>query len=215
MARVLATRRPEDGLTTPRSAVARRSARVVRIRGQAFRSLFGAIGSLLTPEQVAEVMTRLEPEVRALLPGAVNGTQWYSLAWYKQVQRAACDVGGSADFARRLGREARRLDARGVYRFILRFVSPESLIRNSASVMALYLEGPTLRTGEVRRAPTSCSLEFEVTDADGFDDCLWEELLGSMEQLFRAAGSAGAAARVLEHDPGWLRGEISWPTGSA
>lgn len=216
MGRAVAITTPAAGqVLTPRSAVARRSAREVRIRGQAFRSLFAAISSLLSPEQVTQVVARLEPEVQALWPGAVQATGWYSLAWYKQLQQAACAVSGQADFAHRLGREARRLDARGVYRFILRFASPEALIRNASSVLALYLEGPVVRTGPVVRGVSSCSIGFELDCADGFDAGLWDELLGSLEQIFELAGATGVAARALDHEPGWLRGEVVWLLPSA
>ncbi|MFO0552950.1 MAG: hypothetical protein U0271_31470 [Polyangiaceae bacterium] len=160
---------------------------VARFRGQAFRSLLAALGSVLGPSSVAAVLAELRDRQ---LPGFdaenLRSTDWYSVSAYAEVHRAAQSLSGrGTDLARELGAEAMRVDARGVYQFLLRFVSPTSLMRNAERVAALYIDGPRIQVEQQHAGDAT----IQITDALGFDASVWQDFVGSISSLLTLSGA--------------------------
>jgi hypothetical protein len=106
-----------------------------------------------------------------------------------------------------------RMDARGIYRFVLRFASPESMIRHAQFVLGLYLDGPTLTVSTaLARRPGDEQIAFRFDNAFGFHDDVWQGMLGSAEALCELSGGLDPEARCIEtdSDAGWMAGEVCW-----
>jgi hypothetical protein len=176
-----------------------------RVRGQAFRSLLQALGSLSV--DVEAVIARLPSELGPLVNGDVKGTGWYPIASYAALHQAALDVTGkSVAFSRALGEQATRLDARGVFQFVLRFVSPESLVRHADRVLGLYIDGPVIDV--VLLAPNRGRVH--ISSAAGYTQSIWEDHYGSMEALVMLSGGREAKAVEIERGDDWGVVELTW-----
>lgn len=181
------------------------------MRGQTFRSLLGGVSSLCTAAQIAEVHARLPAELRTALDRDLASTAWYSLDWYRAIHRVVREVTGAGpELAKRLGREARQLDARGNYHFVLRYSSPEAIIRSVDKIAALYTEGVTFKFDPVEEEKGVRRAAFNYS-ANGFDENLWSEVLGSMELLMESTGATEVHAICVDGGKeDWLRGSVSW-----
>lgn len=159
-------------------------------------------------------MARLHEDIRWTLQRDLSGTGWYPIQFYAAIHDAVRAVtGGGLTLCRRLGREARKHDARGVYHFVLRFGSPEAAARHADKILALYTDGPMVQVGSVERGDGIASVCFEYTNASGYDENLWQDVLGSMEVIFEMTGASGV--HILCHEGGtkdWMRGEVRWST---
>jgi len=188
------------------------ASRPARFRGQAFRSLLGAIGATCDSAALDEVLALLPTEAGSLLRRSeIVGTAWYPVEWLAALHAAAQAVTGRGpELARELGRDAMRMDARGIYQFVLRFVSPESLIRHAQLLVGLYVEGPRLTVGRV--VPGEGHVTFRFDNALGYDSNVWLGVLGSCEALIELAGAYAPRARCVDGggDAGWLAGDIRW-----
>jgi hypothetical protein len=176
-----------------------------RVRGQAFRSLLQALGSLSV--DVEAVVARLPSELGPLVNGDVRGTGWYPIASYAALHQAALEVTGkSVAFSRALGEQATRLDARGVFQFVLRFVSPESLVRHADRVLGLYIDGPVIDV--VLLGPNRGRVH--ISGAAGYSPSIWEDHYGSMEALVALSGGRDARAVEIERGDDWGVVELTW-----
>jgi hypothetical protein len=176
-----------------------------RVRGQSFRGLLQALGSLSV--DVEAVVARLPSELGPLVNGDVKGTGWYPIASYAALHQAALEVTGkSVAFSRALGEQATRLDARGVFQFVLRFVSPESLIRHADRVLGLYIDGPVIDV--VLLGPNRGRVH--ISSAAGYTPSIWEDHYGSMEALVTLSGGRDAKALEIERGDDWAVVELTW-----
>ncbi|MBL8743395.1 MAG: hypothetical protein JNK04_19935 [Myxococcales bacterium] len=176
-----------------------------RIRGQAFRSLLQALGSLSV--DVEAVVARLPPEVATLVNGDMKGTGWYPIASYAALHQAALDVSGKpVSFSRVVGQQATRLDARGVFQFVLRFVSPESLVRHADRVLGLYVEGSAIDV--VLLGPNRGRVH--ISGAYGYTPSIWEDHWGTMEALVSLSGGVSPRAVEIERGDDWGVVEMTW-----
>ncbi len=176
-----------------------------RIRGQAFRSLLQGLGSLSV--DVEAVAARLPAELAVLVNGDVKGTGWYPIASYASLHQAALEESGlPLSFSRALGKQATQIDARGVFQFVLRFVSPESLVRHADRVLGLYVEGPAIDVvllGSNRG-------RVHVSGAIGYTPSIWEDSYGTMEALVTLSGGRDARAVEIERGDDWGVVELTW-----
>ncbi len=176
-----------------------------RVRGQTFRTLLAAVGSLGV--SVERVVEELPADLARLLRQDLLTAAWYPLtsfvALHEAVQRVA---GPSPQLARELGRVAARLDARGAFQFVLRFTSPELLVRHSGRVLGLYIEGTEL---SIKMMGPGLA-RFRFTRAHGYTEWVWQGHYGTMEELVLLAGGEGPRVVELDRGDDFALGELSW-----
>lgn len=176
-----------------------------RVRGQAFRSLLQALGSLSV--DVEAVAARLPSELAVLVNGDVKGTGWYPIASYAALHQAVLDVADKpVAFSRALGERATRIDARGVFQFVLRFVSPESLVRHADRVLGLYIDGPAIDVVLIG----SNRGRVHLSGAVGYTPSIWEDHWGTMEALVSLSGGRNPKAVEIERGDDWGVVELTW-----
>jgi len=180
-----------------------------RVRGQAFRSLLAALSSVSV--DVEAVVQRLPADVATLLNGDVRGTGWYPVASYGLLHQAALDVTGKpTSFSREIGQQAKRLDGRGVFQFVLRFVSPESLIRHADRVLGLYVDGPMIDVSLIADAAGKRRARVHITNAAGYTEPIWQDHYGSMEAMVALSGGRNPEAVEIDRGDEWSICELSW-----
>lgn len=166
---------------------ARRIAVECKVKGQSFRAFLAALEALKGPKVVAATTAGLPQEPReAIESNAIVMSGWYPMSWYAALHGAAkraCP--GAAGLARQLGQEQMRAEMRGIYKFVLGFFKPSTIMRYSDRVFALYCQGGKLIVPDA--GPTFARLIYE--GCHGSDANVWEDVIGSSEALLEAAGA--------------------------
>lgn len=167
-----------------------------QLKGQAFKGFAGAVESLFGEPGRARWTEALPDELRATWThgGLVTGG-WYPMAWYRSFHAAAQEAfRGERELARRISHEATRRDLEGVYRFVLRFVSPHTLLGQASRIFALYNRGGRVlvRDNEAARAT------LEYRDCHGCDANVWEDLVGGNIAALETTRVRVTKATVLE-----------------
>jgi hypothetical protein len=176
-------KRPSNGRANTPIAVQR----VCRVRGQGVRSLLQAISARWDAETVSEILARTPETVRSnVLHADVAASGWYPVTWYGELYRACREVTGApVEVAAELRAEALRIDARGLFRFLLRFASPRSLVENYERICGLYLDGPRIEVDFVR----SNAIEVRWSNLHGYDEtCVYDHVGGAVEALTLCKG---------------------------
>lgn len=158
-----------------------------KVKGQSFRAFLTALEALKGREAVAVMTAALPEEIRrAVEHNAIVTSGWYPMTWYAAFHAAAkraCP--GAVGLARQLGHEQTRAEMQGIYKFVLGFFRPATIMRHASRVFALYCQGGKLNV--VEAGPTFARFVYE--DCYGSDANVWEDVLGSMEALLEAAGA--------------------------
>jgi hypothetical protein len=184
---------PED--TRDRAPeTARKIAIECKVKGQSFRAFFAALETLKGREVVAATTALLPREIRdAVEHNAIVTSGWYPMSWYAALHAAAkraCP--GTAGLARQLGREQMRAEMQGIYKFVLSFFRPSTIMRHSSRIFALYCQGGKLDVPDA--GPTFA--RFVYDGCHGSDANVWDDVLGSMEALLEASGARAVRSFV-------------------
>lgn len=200
-------------LSVPMSArrsVAARGAQETRIRGVAARSMLHALTSTFGEETTERIIAATTGEAASLWQSRdIASSAWYPISFIREIHRAtAACTGEGAAAVRGLRRTAVRLDARGIFKFLLRFASPALLAPAAGTVLELYLDGPTLEAKLI--APDTIHFRFENTV--GYDELMWADHLGGIEAVVEASGGRNPRSVSLETAADYrvLVGEVRW-----
>ncbi len=162
----------------------------VRIKGQGFIGFLATLRRVHGDGAHARVLAGLRPElVAALRNGEIVPMGWYPIDWYASLHESARAVCG-AQVSRDVGREAARSDLNTIYRFILKLLSPEALLKQSGKVFGLFCDGGKCTVELARKG----SARIVYSDCAGAPRGMWDLLLGSTElmiELLRRQGREG------------------------
>jgi hypothetical protein len=166
-----------------------------RIRGQGLRSLLHALAGRFDADTVAAIFQETNTDVRpTLLSSNIAVSGWYPISWYAEIYRACRIVTGAGpEIARELRAEALRRDAKGLFRFLLRFATPAALVRHSERVCALYLEGPVVKSA--MSGPQELQMEF--SGLRGYDESCVHDHIGGASAALELSGGVNIALRSL------------------
>lgn len=181
-----------------------------RVRGQGLRSLVHAIAARWDQETTQRIFAATSPLVRpTIATGNIAGTAWFPVGHYVDVFRAVHEVTGEGvEVAASLRADAFKRDARGIFRFLLRFSSPPALIRQAERVVGLYLDGPTFRQQPLGQN----ALEFEFANLVGYDEFVVHDHVGGAMAAFELAGGRAVTLESLDVEPNVtsFRVVLSW-----
>jgi len=163
-----------------------------RIKGQAFLGFLDTLERVRGVETRRQVTAGLPEDVRAALRnGEIVAMGWYSIEWYGSVHAAARAVCGPS-VSREIGREAARSDFNTIYRFILKFLSPATLLKKSSNIFALFCD-----EGKVTAATKPGSARIHYSDCSGACRGMWETVLGSTELMIELCGGRGVSGKAV------------------
>jgi hypothetical protein len=167
-----------------------------RAKGINFRSFLTVLARVRGEGALERTKALLPEDIRSALDlGAVVASGWYPIAWYRTLHAAmntACRE-PSTELSRTIGREASVEEFSGVYRFLLKVITPETLVSQAPRVFRMYFVG-----GEVRLTESTVGhgvLEFQHWK--GFDRCVWADITGGVEGVLVARGASNVRSRVL------------------
>ena len=182
-----------------------------RAKGVTYRTFFKILRKL-RGDRVADATLDLAPAefTRSFRSGLIFSGNWYPLAWYTGLHRAAQKATGEGpDLARTMGFEATRDDLSGIYRIFLLVVSPEFVISKAPLLFNTYYDTGTMEVTEAARGRARA----RWADCLGFDRNLWLDIQGSCQAGLEAAGAHDVVIRLLSGgNDGDLRMELeaSW-----
>lgn len=166
-----------------------------RIKGQAFRGLLSALEVLRGAESVRAVLADMPGEAgEALRSGKVIASGWYPSPWYAELHAAihrTLRVG--PEFSRTLSMAATKADINSVYRFVMRLLSPTTLLAQMPRVWSLYVQGPDIEMTDRREN----AVRFKVVGMHGYNRGCWEDLVGGAMALLEVIGARDVRARVV------------------
>jgi hypothetical protein len=184
----------------------------VRIKGQSFIGFLATLNMIHGPEAHRQVMLRLPKELaQALSSGGVTAMGWYPIAWHSGLHAAAREVCGIG-VSRQIGREAARRDLNTIYRFILRFMSPETLLAQSSKVFALFCDGGKCTVTLAKKG----SARILYSDCPGASRGMWEQVIAGTEVMIEACGGRLVSSKALsggDDGDASLLGLFTWTEG--
>jgi hypothetical protein len=167
-----------------------------RVRGVAFETFCDVVRSTKGDTLLARVLEHPAAAEFAdtLRRGLVVKSAWYPIAWYRDLHRAGREVTVDASLARAIGRISTREDLTGGFlKFVVRMLSPQTLVKMSSSVFNRYYETGRMQVVEARDGYARA----RWTSCHGFDHAIWDDVLGGCEGGLEAAGATNIRARLL------------------
>jgi hypothetical protein len=166
-----------------------------RVKGVAFRSVYASLGVLRGEQAQQAVLTAASEELKnGFTYGAIVASGWYPIALYKElfaVIRSTTREG--KDLVHEIGRQCTRNDMSGVYSFLAKLISPQTLFSLSQRVFSNYYSLGNVEVVESRSG--YCQAHWR--NCRGFDENMWTEISGSCVQLLEIGGARHVRLRVL------------------
>jgi hypothetical protein len=167
----------------------------VLVKGLSFRNALQGLAALRGPAAVDAALARLPDELREkLTTGALISAGWYPVSEYRPLIHAVVgEMGGGPSAARALSKHNTRRDLSGIYRLLVFFLSPESIMRKAPLLYGRYRRGGRMIIAKA--TPGYCESVFE--GCHGFDEVCWAELIGGSEAALEAAGARDVSITIL------------------
>jgi hypothetical protein len=171
-----------------------------RVKGVAFRSVFGSIAKLRGKDVQQAALAKFGPGLRdGFTYGAIVQGGWYPISWYKELFQCIRSVTGEGkELAFEIGRQCTRDDMSGVYSVLVKLISPQTLFNLAQRLFSNYYSQGTVQVIESRKGYTQARWH----DCLEFDENMWTEILGSSRQLLELAGAENVRIRATSggHD---------------
>jgi hypothetical protein len=182
-----------------------------KVKGIVFRTTSMTFAKLTSPAAFDRAIALTSEPLRAALKGHLFlSSAWYPLDWYRQWLQAMRQTHRSGpEFIKTVVREGVLHDLGGVYRIFLLVMSPEGVIPRASRLFSTYYDTGTISV-EVSRPGTS---RVRCTGCTGFDELLWQSVIGGAEAALIAAGAKHVRFRILEggkDGDDFCYGEAQW-----
>lgn len=127
--------------------------------------------------------------------GQLIPSGWYPIGWYKAMWAGVlAGTSGGPELVKQVGYECMRLDTGGVYRLVMRLLSPETVFAASSRFYSSYYDTGSLTI--VARGPGFARAAWK--GCIGFNRTMWSEVIASGEALVELAGGKQPRHRVIE-----------------
>lgn len=164
------------------------------MKGQALVAFERTLLELKGAAAMDALAPHLPPEVeRAMRSREVLPVGWYPIEWFAALHTAGQKLHG-ASISREIGRAATRHDVTTLYRFILRFMSPDTLVNQMGRIFRMVVD-----TGEaVVEESRSGTARVRFSGCHGATRGTWEDMVGSTEVLIELCGGRDVTGRVVD-----------------
>jgi hypothetical protein len=177
-------------------------------KGVAVRSILLSIEKLWQPSGLAEVRKTLPEGIRVQLEPMVLAGNWYPVAVPAALHEGVRTVFGSGTWKHSytIGISAGKMDFGGVYKFVLRHLSYDTLFARMERAWTQYQS-----QGVVTWAVTSPGFASgEVTGVVGLNEGIWQSVAGRVAALLEISGGRSARCVALNPTPTSCKFEATW-----
>lgn len=165
----------------------------VQVKGLSMVAFERALGDIQGKEAIEKLFPRLPKDVaHAVSHKEILPMGWYPMEWFASLHSAAQAEFG-AEISREIGRTATRHDVTTLYRFILKFLSPETLIKHYGRVFALFCESGKVIVEENKKGQA----RVRCSGLEGASRGVWEDVIGSTEVILELCGGKQPNGRIL------------------
>jgi hypothetical protein len=169
--------------------------RTLQVKGLCFKSVINSVARLRGADGRQKLMAELSPNIREKLEyGHIVNGGWYPVEWYRELLSAVCTSSGEGRaLIREVGAECSRQDLTGVYRVFTRLLSPQTLFAGAMRLFKSYYDHGQVwvvhaRAGAAHAVWRGC---------EGFDQNMWDEVLGSVTAILELGGAADVRLRIV------------------
>jgi hypothetical protein len=180
----------------------------MKTKGVAVRSILLSIEKIWEPAGLAKVLDALPAAIRVQLDPMVLAGNWYPVAVPAALHEAVRSVFGDGTWKHSyaIGVAAGKIDFGGVYRFVLRHASYETLFARTTRAWSQYQT-----QGSVTWTVTSTGFASgEITGVVGLNEGIWLSVAGRVAALLEIAGGRSVRCVVRDPTPTSCRFEASW-----
>ncbi|NUP07375.1 MAG: hypothetical protein HOW73_15095 [Polyangiaceae bacterium] len=181
----------------------------VRVKGLSMVAFERTLTELKGDGAIERLFPGVPPEVaHALRHKEILTVGWYPMEWFASLHTAAQLTYGP-EISREIGRTATRHDVTTLYRFILKFLSPETMVKQLGRIFTLFCETGTVHIEENRKG----FARVKYGGCEGSSRGVWEDILGSTEVLIELCGGKSPSARIISgggSGEGTMVCELSW-----
>ncbi|MFO0555763.1 MAG: hypothetical protein U0271_45725 [Polyangiaceae bacterium] len=165
----------------------------VKIKGQSILAFVRALTELQGPDSVDRIRPLILPEVaQSLAQKEVLSVGWYPIEWFSSLHNAAQSVFGPG-ISRNISRTATRHDVTTIYRFILKFISPDTVVKQYARLFAMFCETGRVVVEENRKG----FAQLKLSGLAGASQGVWEDVIGTTEVVLELCGAKSATGRLV------------------
>ena len=183
----------------------------VMVKGQALVAFERTLLELKGDGAMAPLVPELPKElVQAIGSREILPMGWYPIEWFSALHTAGQRAYG-ATISREIGRAATRHDVTTLYRFILRFMSPDTLVSQMSRILRMVVD-----SGEVvveKKESGSALVKF--SGCHGSNRGTWDDMLGSIEVLIELCGGRDVTGRIVAgggDGDGAMSCQLTWRT---
>jgi hypothetical protein len=180
----------------------------IRIKGQAIKTYFKVLDGMYGAGFAAALQKALTGDfAHALQYGGIVTSGWYPIAWYRDLHAETQRLGRlPANFARDIGRVTTQDDLKGIYSFVVRMFSPQTLLGQAQRIYRMYYDRGDVVTE--RTGPTSSRLIY--ANCTGMNDSIFEEMVGGSSEILRLCGGKDIESDILAREPGGITIDFRW-----
>jgi hypothetical protein len=170
-------------------------ARELHVKGLAFKTVLASVQRLRGEDGLNHLMADLPGDLREKLEyGYIVKGGWYPATWYKDLLRAiVSSTGEGRDLIRQVGGECSRQALTGVYRVFTRLLSPQTLFSGAMRLFKSYYDHGQVWV--VKARPGAAQAVWR--DCHGFDQNMWDEVLGSVTAILELGGATEVRLRIV------------------
>jgi hypothetical protein len=163
-------------------------------KGSNLTGLLFALEHRFGAETVARVLAAVPPELGQALQSGGVVSDWYPLEWYKLLHQVAQQVTGQeSKLAWDLAHDFVHHQLGGIYKALLKMISPNWLFKYPSMIFSRYFSHGTLtvpenRPGFVRGSWSGCA---------GFDRNIWYATFGGCQAALERAGAKDVQVQIV------------------
>ena len=157
-----------------------------KVKGLGFRTVLHCVDEILGEGSSKRVCQELSEDFRhAIEYGEIVAGGWYPINWYRELFQVIRRLSGrGVDISFEVGQRSVNRDFGGIYKHLLKLLTGDTLFKGLEITFKNFYDVGRVKfestgKGEGRAYWEGCT---------GFDENMWEEILGSAEQLLKLAG---------------------------
>jgi hypothetical protein len=166
-----------------------------RVKGHGLRARMAVYDRMVPGGRQAVIAAIPDGDVRAYLSGPILAASWYDLFAHAMLDLAAADLRqmpGFESVASASGAQAEE-DASGIYKLLLRVISPHMLVRKMGAISAQYFDHGTV---DVQKLESHAARMTRTGIANSLY-WWWSGILdGYVQTLFRIAGAKNLVSTI-------------------
>jgi hypothetical protein len=175
----------------------------MRSKGTGIGSLIAVIKERLTPAQLATLEAHLPPDSLELFRRRILAVEWVPMRVQTPIGQALLDhvFNGKEEGYLELVHAASQRDLAGVYKLLIRVMSPEGVVERASKIFHTYVDRGDMRTQPIVRENGRARLLIDVVDYHD-EPMSWLSLRGYIEAPLLLTGAKHLQVRLVKHELG-------------